>query len=200
MILALDIESSGLPPDGVPIGSAQYPWMVSVGCVLFDMSGRDRAVFGSRVRSDGRTIQADATAVHGISTREAGRSGIPERTALSLVCNLAAEATILTGFNVEFDRNVVVSGIVRLGQEPQKLTRPGLQVLDLMRPAAAFTKIPSGHADGGYRWPRLDDALARIRNERPRQGHHDALKDAMAAKRLFLSLHHRGALDLGVAA
>lgn len=200
MILSLDLETSNLPPKGIEIGSDQYPWPVQAGCVLFELSGHDRAVFGSRIRSDNRTIHPAATAIHGITTREAGRSGIPEKTALSLICNLAAEASTLIGFNVAFDRDILVSSIIRLGQDPKKLVRPGLQVLDLMQPSTAFCKLPSERDTGEYRYPKLDEAMCMLRRERPRHGYHNALNDALRAKRLFLSLHHRGAIETSEAA
>lgn len=196
MIIALDLETSGLPAATAEIGSQQYPWAVSAACVLFDFAGRDLAVFSSRIRADGRTISPGAQAVHGISAREAGRGGIPEVVALSVICNFASEARFLTGFNIDFDRKILESALIRLGKDARKLVRPGLVAVDLMKPAAAFCRLPSGHDSGSYRWPSLDAALQTIRNERPRTGHHDALRDAMAAKRLFLSLHHRKALDV----
>jgi DNA polymerase III epsilon subunit-like protein len=196
MILSLDCETSSLiPKDAVP-GSAQFPWPVQIGAVLFNLDGHDRASFGSRIRADGRTVSSQAAQIHGISSREAGKSGVPEIIGLSIVCAFAAEAQIITGFNIEFDRAVLESALIRLGKDARKLMRPGLQAVGLMQPAAAFTKLNSGREDGAYKFPRLDEALAGIRNEQPRQGHHDALRDAMAAKRLFLSLHHRGALDI----
>jgi DNA polymerase III epsilon subunit-like protein len=199
MVLSIDCETSGLIPKGAEPGSGQFPWPCQIGAVLFGLDGRDRAQFGSRIRADGRTIGSGAAGVHGISSREAGRTGIPEVIALGAVCAFAAEARFLVGFNVAFDRAVLESALIRLGKDTRKLIRPGLQVVDLQRPAAAFCKINSGHESGSYKWPSLDEALAGMRNERRRKGH-DALVDAKSAKRLFLSLHHRGALDIGVAA
>ncbi len=200
MILAVDLETSALPAKGVPMDSPQFPWAVSAGAVLFDFDGHDRACFGSRIRAEGRTVSPGATAIHGITTREAGRGGIPELIALGVICAYASEAKFLVGFNVEFDRAILEAALIRLGKDTRKLVRPGLAVVDLMKPAAAFTKLPSERDTGEYRWPRLDDALTIIRNERPRQGHHDALRDAYAAKRLFLSLKSRGALEIEAAA
>lgn len=196
MILALDVASSGLIPKGAEPGSAQHPWPVALGAILFDFDGHDRASFGSRIRADGRTVSAGAAAVHGISSREAGRTGVPEIIGLGVICAFAAEARIVTGFNVAFDRAILESALIRLGKDTRKLMRPGLQAVDLMAPATAACKLSSEHADGGYKFPRLGEALSIIRNERPRKGH-DALSDARSAKRLFLTLKARGYLDLG---
>lgn len=196
IILAIDLETSGLPPKGIEPGHDQYPWPVQVGAVLFDMDGRDRAIFGTRIRSDGRSISKGAADVHGMSTRDAGRSGVPEIAALAIVCHFAAEASYITGYNAEFDRDILQSSLLRLGKDGRKLMRPGLQLVDLMKPSACLCKLPSERDDGQYKWPRLSDAMTIIRNERPRKRAHDALDDAKAAKRLFLSLVHRNVLEI----
>lgn len=183
-------------PKGAVPGSAQFPWPVQIGAILFDFDGHDRASFGSRIRADGRTISAGAAQVHGISSREAGRTGVPEIIGLSVICAFAAEARYIVGFNVAFDRAILESALIRLSKDTRKLMRPGLQMVDLMAPAAAACKLPSDREDGAYKFPRLGEALTLIRNERPRKGH-DALSDARSAKRLFLTLKARGYLDLG---
>ena len=199
MILALDCETSGLIPKGAVPGSAQFPWPVQIGAVLFGFDGHDRASFGSRIRADGRTVSAGATQVHGITSRDVGKSGVPEIIGLGLICAFAAEAKFLTGYNVGFDRAILESALIRLGKETKKLVRPGLEMVDLMPPATAACKLPSDREDGAYKFPRLSEALTIIRKERPRKGH-DALSDARSAKRLFLSLKARGYLDIAEAA
>lgn len=200
LALAIDVESSALPAQGMKVGDPAYPWPVSLAAVLFDFTGKDHGRFSTRIRSEGRSVASGAERVHGIGTREAAKTGIAELVALSVVCHFAGQAQYLVGFNVQFDRNILESSLINLGRETQRLIRPGLAVVDLLPASTAFCKINSEHADGGYRWPKLSAALEAIRNERPRQGHHDALADACAAKRLFLSLHHRGALDISEAA
>lgn len=200
MILALDVETSGLPLRGMALTDPAYPWPVSIGAVLFDLDGHDQAVFYSRIRAEGRAIGAGAENVHGISSRQAAKTGIPEIVAMSAICHFASQALYLTGFNVSFDRDVLQAAILRLGQDPKRLLRPGLQLVDLMKPSAALCQKPGERDSGEYRWPKLSEALGKIRNERPAQWRHDALHDARSAKRLFLSLYHRGVLDLGMVA
>lgn len=199
MILALDCETSNLVPHGAIKGSAEYPWPVSIAACLFTMDGRDHAVFHTRIRSDGRTINPGAESVHGISSRAAGRTGIPEIVALSVICHMAGQAQYLTGYNVEFDRDVLESAVIRLEQDPKRLVRPGLQIVDLMQPSTALCKLSQEGTEHGYRWPKLQEAMSGIRHERGFKGH-DALADCRAAKRLFLSLVNRKVLDIPEAA
>lgn len=200
MILAIDVLSSNTPPKGIEIGSEQFPWPVSLAAVLFELSGRNKAVFHTNVRGEGRSVSPGATAKHGITTKESGRCGLQEIIVLGAICGFASEASILTGYNVSFDRAVLESALIRLGKDTRKLMRPGLQIVDLMPVATPFCKLPSERPEGTYKWPRMDEAMATIRHEKPRQGHQDALELCLKAKRLFLSLHARGALDMERAA
>jgi DNA polymerase III epsilon subunit-like protein len=197
--LALDLESSGLPPPGVEKGSPQYPWACQIGCILFDLEGNDHAVLETIIRPDGRKMQPAAIAVHGISDQDAAILGVNELAAYALLCHLAAKAQWLVGFHVKFDRDIVESALIRLGRDARMLVRPGLEVIDLVQPAAAVCKLPTDHESGSYRWPNLDAACETILGEAPRQGRHGALDDTGRAKRLFLELRKQNVIELEAA-
>jgi DNA polymerase III epsilon subunit-like protein len=195
MMLALDTETSGLIPHGVPKGNPAWPFIVQVGAILFDLDGTERAVFGSQVRSDGKTISPGAEKVHGISTRSARRDGVSELAALAVISGFAAQASIITAFNAKFDIDIIESSLIRLGKSTRMVVRPGVEIVDLIPPAAQLCKLPSGHESGSYRWPSLDAACAAILGEPERIGPHVALHDAGRAKRLFLALRSRNLLE-----
>lgn len=195
-ILALDLETSSLIPENIAKGSDQFPWFVQIGCVLFDLQGKTLALFGSNVRADGRRVHDGAAAVHGITNAQAGRSGISEIAALAVASGFAAQAKYITGYNVRFDLDVIESALIRLNKSTRMLVRAGLEVIDLIQPAAQVCKIPSTHDSGGYRWPKLDVASEVIRGERPRNGAHNALADARRSQRLFLSLYRRKIIEV----
>lgn len=180
------------------VADSQYPWPVHIGAALFDEAGHDLALFSSGIRADGRAITSEAAKVHGITTQQAGRSGVPEIVALSAVCHLASQARYLIGFNIEFDRDVLVAAILRHNQDPRRLLRPGLLIIDVMKPAAAFCKLAS--ESGSYRWPSLDEACALLIGEPARTGHHSAWDDLQRTKRLYLWLRDRGAFETAEAA
>lgn len=193
--LALDVESSGLPKRGIDAASPQQPWAVSVGLVLFNDADDELGVFSSRIRADGRRIEDGASAVHGITDREAARTGISEIAAMAVVCGFAAQAHVLTGYSVKFDRGICESTLARLGKDARMLIRPGLQVIDLIEPAAAYCKIASDHDSGSYRWPSLDVACQQILGEPPREGAHNALSDAQRARRLYRALRNLNLIE-----
>lgn len=207
LVLALDVETSDLPPAGMDVLHPQYPWPVDIGAVLFDMDGHDQAEFSSRIRSDGRSIAPRATEVHGITTRRASREGVSELLAIGIIFGwpdhpgFADQARYIVGYNLDFDLGILESSLIRLKRDPAKLIRrPHLQQVDLMKPSAQFCQIEGNGDSGEYRWPKMDQAMEIIRKERPRTGAHRGIIDARRAKRLFLSLHNHRALNIAVAA
>ncbi len=200
MILSLYCESSNLPARDMAVTDKQYPWPVRIGAALFDNDGRDQALFSTGIRADGRSISLGAQNVHGVSSRDAGRVGVPEIVALSVICHMAGQARYLIGFNVEFDRDILVAAVLRQNQDPRRLLRPGLQLVDLMKPCAAFCKLPSEHDSGSYRWPSLDDACQLLLGESPRTGPHTDWDDLQRSKRIYFWLQERGALEIEAAA
>lgn len=198
--MSLDCETSNLPARGMAVTDAQYPWPVRIGAALFNDDGKDQAVFSTGIRADGRTVAKGAEAIHGVSSRDAGKTGIPEVVALSVVCHMAGQARFLIGFNIEFDRDILVAAILRNNQDPRRLLRAGLTLVDLMKPCAAFCKIPSEHDSGSYRWPSLDDAGRILLGEPERAGPHNDWDDLQRSKRIYFWLKARGALDMETAA
>jgi DNA polymerase III epsilon subunit-like protein len=199
LALAIDLESSGLPPPGVEKGHAQYPWACQIGCILFDLEGNELAVLETLIKSEGRKMQAGAIAVHGISDQDAAIFGVGEVPAYALLCHLAAKAQWLVGFHVKFDRDIAESALIRLNKDTRMLVRSGLEVIDLVQPCAAVCKLPTDHDSGSYRWPNLDVACEKILGEPPREGKHGALDDSRRAKRLFLELWKQNVIELEAA-
>lgn len=202
MILALDCETSALPASGITIGSAQYPWPVSLAAVMFDFNGRNHGLSHSLIKAAGRKISAEATKIHGITDRMSESFGSDEKIELAELCERAAKVRYITGYNLQFDLGIIESALLRLEMTNsyRKLFRRGISFVDLMRPSTAFCKLAGDGQDGSYRWPTLSVAVSIILNCKPRGGHHDALHDAFGAKRLFMALHSRGALEVAEAA
>lgn len=194
---ALDTETSDLPRRGVEKGSKDYPWFCSLGLVLFDTNGTIYGRFSALVKADGRAIAPEAEKTHGISTRMTEQLGIGELRALSTLIGFVEAAEILTGFRVQFDRDVLESALIRLGKTTKMLIRERLRVIDLIEPSAHFCKIPNPVEDmGGYKWPKLDEARE-IMLGRPPRAHgawHEAFDDAWDAHEIFLKLAGIGAL------
>lgn len=188
LYLACDVETSDLPR------GEQMPFLLSIAAELFDETGTARDFFHTRIRSEGQPINPEAQAVHGISTREAARNGVSEVTALGMLVGFASQARYLVGHNIEFDRDVIVAALARLGRDARLLLRPGLELVCTMRAATPLCRLPSGRSDGAFKWPTLDQLLTFL-NLLPRPEPHTAWSDMQAAKACFLELRRRNVIE-----
>lgn len=203
MYLLIDTETSGLLKRGVPLELPEQPWIVSIAAQLIDSEGNELASLNTRIRAAGRSIADDAKAVHGISSREAGRGGVAEKSALRLLCgsqSLCSQARFVIGHGLQFDKDVITGSLMRNGWEAAVWLRPGLQFCCTMLAAAPFCKLPSEHDSGGYRWPSLDDACRILLGQEPRAGHHTAMDDLGRCRELFFWLRSHGAFEMESAA
>lgn len=194
MLLLIDVESSDLLKRDVALSDASQPWPVSVAAELAENDGTTRDFFCTRVRADGRRVRPGAEAVHGISSRDAARSGVSEIAALGMLVGFAAQADFLIGFNVDFDRDVILATLARLKKDDRMLVRPGLELVDCMKAAAPICRIPSGHESGAHKWPSLDEALAAL-GMPPRPTPHNPWSDVQSTKAIYMNLRGRGALE-----
>lgn len=198
-LLFCDVETSGLFKKNLPMDSDQQPWVVSLAAELTDAKGRQLACISTGIRANGRRISPGASAIHGVSSALAGRSGVSELAALGVLCgreSLASQARYCIGHGISFDRDVITSVLARNGRDATTWVRPGLTFVDTMTTAAPFCKLPSDHESGSYKWPSLDDACEILLNEPPRTGHHNAWDDVQRCKLLFFWLRSRGALEI----
>jgi DNA polymerase III epsilon subunit-like protein len=195
MLLFMDTETSDLLKRNLALEDPSQPWCVELAADLSDMDGTTRDFFSVRVRADGRQVRPDAQAVHGITTREAARSGVSEIAALGMLVGLAAQARYLIGHAVEFDRDVIVATLRRLKRDDRMLVRAGIELVCTMKAAAPVCRIPSDRGDGQFLWPSLDAACETVLGEPPRAGRHSAWQDCQRAKRLFLALRERKMME-----
>lgn len=198
MLLFIDCETSGLIKRNLPLDSDQQPWVISLAAELTDENGRQLACINTGIRASGRTIAEEARRVHGVSSAKASRTGVSELAALGVLCgreSLASQARYVIGHGIGFDRDVITSVLARNGREATTWVRPGLEFRDTMTTAAAFCRLPSEHDSGGYRWPKLREALSILLGEELQTGAHDAWSDLQGAKRLYFWLTERGAYE-----
>lgn len=206
MLMFLDLESSGLIKRNLPPDSPEQPWCCSIAAMLTNMDGKELASINTPIRANGRSIEKGAAAVHGVSSQQAGRTGIDEVYALAPIFgrkgSFATQALYLIGHNISFDVGVIESVMLRAGLDVSALKRPGLTQLCTMKSATPFCKIVPDppRTDGSFKWPGLDQACAILLDEPPREGHHTAFEDMQKAMRLFFLLRERGAFELEGAA
>jgi hypothetical protein len=217
--LFLSIATSGLPKETLEATSRQQPWIVRMCAQLATEDGTPIEQFSCGIRAGDRKIDADASNIHGITSAYAGRSGVDESFALSMVCGLKLRAKAdgttrpdRPGFasNARFcicwdDRfvRVVIGGLfARLGEPADAWVRPGLQFVGLQELCAPWLRLPAmkGDDSGGYRKPSRDEVAASFFGRPVRPLPHRVDDNLVLEKLIFAELKARGALDIGEAA
>ena len=135
---------------------SQYPCPVALGAVQWDQNGIFSR-FESYIRQDQRSVSATAEKQHGINSRTANSRGIPERTALSWLTNSLKTSTMVVGWNLHFDLDVVRASLIRHKANPATLIRPQLITVNLMQICA--TVVGNQDDTGAYTAPSLTEAL-----------------------------------------
>lgn len=193
-VLFMDAETSDLLKRDRPLDDSSQPWAVSIAAQLV-IDGAPADFFHVHVKAEGRQVRAGAEAVHGISTRSAAKRGVSEVVALGMLCGLAAQAEMVVGHGIDFDRQVIEGCLLRRGKETRLWTRPGLEFVDTMKAATPFCRINADREDGSFKWPSLSEAGALLLGEEPREGTHDAWQDLLRTCRLFDWLTAHGAFE-----
>lgn len=180
MYLILDTETTGISPTDR---------LVSICWAIYDMAGTEIAVSYDVIVPDGFTIPSDATAIHGISTDQARRTGIPLATALQKLSTDISRYTpqLYVGHNVAFDRPIVLNEYQRL-RCPENLSK--LSTYCTMKIGTNICRIPS-RGRPGFKWPKLEE-LHRHLFGRAHASAHDARGDVSATAKCFFELRRRG--------
>ena len=201
MLLFIDVETSGLLRRDLPPDDPGQPWVISLAAELCDVDGNQLAIINTAIRANGRTISEGARAVHGVSSRDAGHTGISELAALAVLCgreSFVSQATHLIGHNIDFDVGVIEGVLLRCGREASALRRPGLQTACTMKAATPFCKIAPAKPrdDGSYKWPSMNECRTMLLGKPANDGLHGALQDMLDAKELYFWLRERGAFEV----
>jgi len=183
MHLFFDTETTGLPRFSARPASAtdNWPRLVSLGWALFTKEAAHIASGQMLVIPDGFTIPAAATAIHGITTRQALQQGVALTEALLQFSGIAAEAQVLAAHNFNYDFNVLKSELLRCGL-PDVISNK--QQVCTMESTAKFCGIPGLK---GFKYPTLAELHYSI-FKTALSGAHNALADAEACARCFWEL------------
>ncbi len=179
MNLILDTETTGVTPTAR---------IVSLSWALYDDAEVEVASAHHVIFPDGFTIPPEAAAVHGITTADARRTGIPIGEALTgLAQDITRHAPALfIGHNVAFDRPRVLREFSLL-RMAENLSR--LPTYCTMQNTVQVCRIP--RYNGGYKWPKLEELHVHLFGRGLTQAH-DARADVLACARCFFELRRRG--------
>jgi DNA polymerase III epsilon subunit-like protein len=193
MLLFFDVETTGLPSrrNATYREIDAWPRIVSISWALAAGPDEVAAHRSAIIRPDGYTIPWGAEQVHGISTAKALQFGRPLNDVLR---DLAEDVEThlpfrLVAHNLDFDRNVLFSELVRAGRmppSPELLRSLGaLPTVCTMLSSVNVCRLPGRYGD--YKWPRLAELHQHLFGE-GFAGAHDAAADVMACVRCYFAL------------
>lgn len=188
--LFFDCETTGLPQVRFfsPEVADLWPRLVQIAWARFDARGNIEDSRCHIVRPEGFRVPDDAARIHGISHARACREGRDLAEVIDELLEAAGQpATVLVGHNLEYDRGVVGSELVRLRRPLAFLDTPGICT---MKGTTDLCRLPrlGGY---GYKWPTLEELHAFVFG-RSYEGAHDAARDLEACARCFFTLLGRG--------
>ena len=192
-ILAYDVESSGFPAWKNPSGGASQPHIVQLAAILADPdTGKEIASIDLIVRPEGWEIPQDTIDVHGITTEHALDVGIPEKTAVALLLELALLSGVTrVAHNRTFDQRMIRIATKRYFDE--KISEAWADKDShhcSMQMARKFFKTKTPNLPDMYRLcfaMDLDDA-------------HSAMADARACLQVYRYINAMSAMDGNTAA
>lgn len=196
--LAYDTETSGLPRKGARTSDPDFPFLVSLACVLVDENWRDLSVFSTIVRPpEGCLIDPLAAEIHGITTEQALKFGVPAEVAYRRFDRMARKAGQMIAHNESFDARILQA--TWIGQVIAPL-KQSFQVVHGMRPRYctadhATPVLNLTPTEAMKRWPNLAN-----KPKRPTLGEcagflfgeeHEDAHDALADVRMCLRVARR---------
>ncbi len=155
------------------------PHIIQLAAILTE-DDKELASLNVIVKPDGWSVDPGAEAIHGISTEQAYRAGIPIYAALWIFDELCGQADLIVAHNYNFDSRVMVGEYKRL---EKVWTPPPFRCT--MHATTHICKIPGKR--GQWKWPKLIEAHQHFFGE-GFDGAHDALADVRACHRVHRHL------------
>jgi DNA polymerase III subunit epsilon len=193
MILAADVETSGLLVKDKPLDDPSQPRIVQIGYVVHNADRREVYTQRSLLQPDGWEIAREAQAVHGYSTEECRRYGVHPAIALISLAAMLDTVRILCMHNAGFDLRMIEREADLLPEPQRTQVRLRLQRSRLRRVCTMKTGTVL-FADG--KWPTLSALYRKLHGGDVIKEAHDALEDARATASCFWGLCDRRIIEL----
>lgn len=181
MKLFFDTETTGKADMRSPATAKHQPYIVQLGAILCEDGGRERASVSLIIKPDGWKIPQEAADIHGITDAIAEACGVPIISALSVLSMLALRADTVIAHNLDFDLFVAAAAFHRIGKE-SRLAK--MQRFCTMKATTELCRLPGRY---GFKWPKLEEALDILLQEKL-EGAHDAMADTRGCARLYFHL------------
>ncbi|MGH0003139.1 hypothetical protein ACQU0X_23975 [Pseudovibrio ascidiaceicola] len=203
MLLFLDLVTSGLLREDLPLGSSSQPWALKIAAELSDMEGNRVSAIDMLIKAEGRTVKPMAKKVHGVDERRCEQYGVKQNAVLATLTDLAGKALRVVTYG-DFDKRVITSLLINLesqtntkkGAFVSRWDRAGLEFLNIQDPVCtrecSILKEGDGLDEDQLRWPSLEESCDHLLTTSYEIDKADAWSGLNATKSLFFELLNRG--------
>ncbi|GHB33799.1 hypothetical protein GCM10007094_23340 [Pseudovibrio japonicus] len=203
MLLFLDLVTSGLLRDELPLGHSSQPWAIKIAAELADAEGNRVTAIDVLIKAERRPIKPQAKELHGIEERRCEQLGVRQNPVLALLSDMAGKALRVVTYG-DFDRRIITSQLTSLEEQTRakkgafvgRWERPGLEFLNIQDPVCTrecgLLRNPEDSEDDQLRWPSMNEACKQLLAEPIEIDKADAWSGLGATKALFFELLNRG--------
>ena len=185
--LVVDVETSGLPNYKLPADDPAQPYIASFAAIFVDPALEIEREYAVLIKPDGWAMDAQVTAVNGLTTERLLAEGVPIADALAVYAGAIDDGRVIVAHNAQFDCKCLRGAFRRLGLSDRfQITRN----ICTMRALTDVCRIPPTGNRGGYKFPKLSEAAVHFHFDL--LGDHTALADARVCLQLFRKMHELG--------
>lgn len=191
MILAIDVETQGLPLFQRQSDHPDQPHLVQFAAAVVDPETRASvSAWNMIIKPDGWLIPPEATAIHGISTDQAANEGVKESIAVRTYIDAWQRCDTILGYSTGFDRRIMRIAMLRDGMTRAQIEAiEKKQAIDVMALCTPLCKLPPSAAMMAtgrktFKTPTLAQATLMLLGERLAGAHHAEI-DLEATLRLY---------------
>lgn len=176
--LFYDVESTGT--------NNRKDRIVQIAAVLTDYQGKELESYCTIIKPDDFKIPIGATNIHGITTQQALKEGIPLADALVKFSEISKKAYATVAHNRNFDKPFINQEWYRCELDQSIIQDNFMSLPDYctMLSTCEFVGIENYY---GYKWPKLSELYYKLFKE-DFEGAHDALIDVRATIKCFFEL------------
>jgi len=196
LALFIDCETSGLPIKKTGLHPF-YPFseldkydssrLIAVSWCICDFKGDQKVLRTVYVKPDGFTITNSD--IHGITQEKVNTDGVTVKQLFDqLEQDLTDNVKVMVAHNLEFDYNIIMSELHRLGNKKTLMDRLAkLEKACTAEQTRDLLKLPTKSTYGGYKIPSLKELYLHC-FKKEMMNHHNPEQDVIHLKEIFFHL------------
>ena len=148
------------------------------------------------IQPQGFCIPPEATRIHGITTEIAKEKGTPIKEVIEKFMEDVYAANTLVGHNIEFDKKVINTELIRLGlnneyDDMNSYDFMSKESICTMKKSILYCEIPSGNYYHPYKQPKLQELHKKLFGYEFEDAH-NSMSDVTATLKCFKEMRERG--------